>query len=84
MKRINLANYNPSMGTLIDVQNAKDYMEDPTPNSINIYVDKLLLDHNKYLKKNQKYYIVCHKGYLSKKAVTMLEYFGSDVTQVTR
>ena len=82
MKRISLANYNPNLGTLIDVQHPEDYQKNPTPNSINVYVDKLLLDHQKYLNKNQKYYIICNKGFLSKKAVTMLEYFGYDVTQV--
>ena len=82
MKRITLANYNPRLGTLIDVQHPEDYLKNPTPNSTNIYIDKLLLEHNKYLKKGQKYYIICNKGFLSKKAVSMLEYFGYDVTQV--
>ncbi len=72
------------MGILIDVQHPEDYSKNPTPNSINIYVDKLLLNHKKYLNKNQKYYLVCNKGFLSKKAVSMLEYFGYDVTQVIR
>ena len=82
MKRIRLSDYHKGMGTLIDVQHPEDYNENPTPGSINIYADKLLLDHKKYLDKNQKYYLICNKGFLSKKAVSMLEYLGYDVTQV--
>ncbi len=82
MKRISLANYHPGMGPLIDVQHPEDYMKNPTPGSTNIYLDKLVANHKKYLTKGQKYYIICNKGFLSKKAVTMLEYFGYDVTQV--
>ena len=35
-----------------------------------------------YLWTMKKYFIICNKGFLSKKAVSMLEYFGYDVTQV--
>lgn len=82
VKRIRLSDFNSSMGTLIDVQHPEDYQKNPTANSINIYADKLLLNHKKFLDKNKKYYIICNKGFLSQKAVSMLEYFGYDVTQV--
>ncbi len=82
MKRIKLQDYNSSLGKLIDVQHPEDYHKNPTPGSINIYVDRLLMDHQKYLEKGKKYFIICNKGFLSKKAVSMLEYFGYDVTQV--
>ena len=82
MKRINFSAYNKNMGILIDVQHPEDYQKNPTPGSINIYIDKLLLNHQKLLDKNQKYYLICNEGFLSKKAVSMLEYFGYDVTQV--
>ena len=59
-----------------------DYNEKPTPYSINIYIDKLLINHKQLLNKNKKYYIICNKGTLSKKAVATLEYFGYDITQV--
>lgn len=84
MKKIRYSDYNSSMGTLIDVQHPLDYQKDPTPQSINIYSDKLILDHHKYLEKGKKYYIICRKGFLSKKVVSTLEYFGYDVTQVIR
>ena len=36
------------------------------------------------LNKNEKYYIICNKGTLSKRVVAMLEYLGYDVTQVVK
>ena len=76
--------YNPSMGILIDVQHPVDYKENPTPNSKNMYADKLLLNYKTVLDKNKKYYIICNKGSLSRKVVVMLEFLGYDVTQVIR
>ena len=74
--------YKPNMGLLIDVRHPDDYNENPTPFSINIYIDKLLINHKQLLDKNKRYYIICNKGNLSKKAVATLEYFGYDITQV--
>ena len=84
MKKIRLSEYNPSMGILIDVQHPEDYKKNPTPNSKNMYADKLLLNYKTVLDKNQKYFIVCSKGTLSRRVVAMLEYLGYDVTQVIR
>lgn len=81
MKRINLNEYNPRMGVLIDVQNPEDYQKHPYSN-INIYADKLLLNYKTMLDYSKKYYIVCSQGKLSRRVVTMLEYLGYDVTQV--
>lgn len=82
MKRIKLSEYNPNMGTLIDVQHPEDYLKNPTPGSINIYVDNLLMNYKKYMDPRKKYYITCTKGRLSGRAVAMLEYLGYNVTQV--
>lgn len=49
-----------------------------------MYADKLLLNYKTILDRNQKYFIVCSKGTLSKRVVAMLEYLGYDVTQVIR
>ena len=76
--------YNPSMGILIDVQHPLDYKENPTPNSKNMYADKLLINYKTVLDKNKKYYIICNKGTLSRKVVAMLEYLGYYVTQVIK
>ena len=79
-----ISDYNPSMGILIDVQHPEDYKKNPTLNSKNMYADKLLLNYKMVLDKNQKYFIVCSKGTLSRRVVAMLEYLGYDVTQVIR
>ena len=84
MKKIRLEDYNPSMGILIDVQHPEDFKKNPTLNSKNIYADKLILNYKVLLDYNQKYYIICNKGFLSQKVVAMLEYFGYNVTQVIR
>lgn len=82
MKKININEYNPSMGILIDVQHPEDYKTNPLSN-INIYADKLLMNYKSMLDYSKKYYIICGKGVLSKRVVTMLEFFGYNVTQVT-
>ena len=79
-----ISDYNPSMGILIDVQHPEDYKKNPTPNSKNMYADKLLLNYKSKIDKNQKYFIECSKGTLSRRVVAMLEYLGYDVTQVIR
>ena len=84
MKRISFKDFNPSMGILIDVQHPVDYKLNPTPGAINIYADKLLMDSKHYLTYNKKYYIICNKGFLSRRVTSMLEYLGYDVTQVLR
>ena len=84
MKKIKLSEYDKSMGTLIDVQSPIDYQNSKINGSINIYADKLILNHNKYLNKNEAYYIVCLKGHLSKRVVQVLSYYGYNVTQVLR
>lgn len=82
MKRINLKNYNSNMGILIDVRNPIDHENNPILGSINIYVDKLLMNYKTLLDPNKKYYIICDKGVLSRKVVAILEYYGYNVTQV--
>ena len=82
MRKILLKDYKPSMGLLIDVRHPEDYDKNPTPYSINIYIDNLLINYKTFLNKNKKYFIICNKGHLSKKAVATLEYFGYDITQV--
>lgn len=84
MKRIDLNVYNKEMGTLIDVSDEITYKKNPYPGSINIPYEKLLLNYKELLNKNKKYYIMCLKGIHSRKVVSILEFYGYDVTQVTR
>ncbi len=84
MKRIKLSELNYQDGILIDVQHPDDYLLHPSIGSINIYADKLLLNYKTILDKNKKYYIICNKGYLSRKVVSVLEFYGYNVTQVIK
>lgn len=83
MKRLSIKDYHKSMGTLIDIQKPLDYKEYHHPDSINIEYEKLLLNYKKLLDKNRPYFIVCKKGTKSRKAVSILEYYGYDVTQMS-
>ena len=82
MKTISIYDYNTGMGQLIDVQHPLDYQKKHDPRSINIYADKLILNHKKYLNKNLTYYIICLKGQLSSRVVRTLTYYGYNVIQV--
>lgn len=83
MKRISINMYNKSMGTLIDIQDPESFMEYHHPDAINIYADRLLYNHKKFLEKNKPYFIVCRKGNKSRKVANLLEFYGYDVTQVS-
>jgi len=82
VKTIKESEYRPEMGILIDVKDPISYAEKHNPYSINIYYDKLLMNHKILLNKNQKYFIICDKGRKSKQAVRILEFYGYDVTFV--
>ena len=82
MKMIKLNDYNPSMGKLIDVRHPLEYAKSHDARSINIYADKLLMNPSKYLNKKDTYFIVCTKGFLSKKVVRTLSYYGYNLVYV--
>lgn len=82
MKTISIYEYNERMGKLIDVQHPIDYKKKHDPRSINIYADKLIMNHSRLLNKNERYFIICEKGRLSKRVVTMLSFYGYNVVQV--
>ncbi len=83
MKRLNIKDFYPSLGTLIDIQNPVDYKVYHHPSSINIPYEKLMLNYKTLLDKNKAYYIVCNKGTKSRKAVSILEFYGYNVTQMS-
>lgn len=82
MKRIHIKEYNKNMGTLIDLSSTESFLLHHHPDAINIPYHKFMLYYDKYLKKDTSYYFVCSKGLHSNKVVSMLEYFGYDVTQI--
>ncbi len=83
MKRININKYHKSMGLLIDIQHPLDYAEYHHPDSVNIPYDKLMLNYKTLLDKSKPYFITCKLGTKSRKAVSILEYYGYDVTQTS-
>lgn len=83
MKKINIQEYKPSMGPLIDIQDPISYEEYHHPLSVNINGDKLLLNHPNYLNKTTTYYIVCKNGHKSRKVANILEFYGYHVVQVS-
>ena len=82
MNPIKESAYNPSLGILIDVKDPISYKEHHNPYSINIYYDKLLMNHKTLLDKNKKYYLICDKGKRSKQAARILAFYGYNVTYV--
>ncbi len=81
MKIISIKNYHKSMGILIDVRHPLDYSNEPHHEySRNIYHEKLIYNHEKYLNKASSYFITCKRGTLSRKCVKILELLGYDVT----
>ena len=84
MKSINLKDYKSYMGKLIDVRPKYEYVKKSVPGSINIPYDELIFNHNKYLNKNEKYFIICSGGIKSKKATNILSVYGYDVINVLK
>lgn len=84
MKSINLINYKPSMGVLIDIREKVEYDKKHINGSINIPYNELIFNHNKYLDKNNKYFLICSGGIKSKRATNILSIYGYDVTNVIK
>ena len=82
MKRIKLSEYQTSMGTLIDVEDQYTYSKNHHPSSINIPYSNLAYNYKTLLEKDKPYYIMCNGGIKSRKIVSILEFYGYDVTQV--
>ncbi len=82
MKRINYQEYNPSMGTLIDLEDEYTFKEGHKKEAINIPYNKLIYNYERLLDKSKPYYFYCKKGNKSRKIVSILEIYGYNVTQV--
>lgn len=84
MKVLNIKNYNPNMGVLIDIRNPVDYQKKHHKDAINIYYERLMYNPTKYLNKNKRYFLMCENGVLSDKTVKYLSYLGYDVTKIIK
>ena len=67
---------------LIDIRNSEKFNAGHIYNAINIPFLNLLSKYDKYLKKEEKYYIYCQRGIQSKKASAILNAQGYNVVNV--
>lgn len=64
---------------IIDVSDTYTYKSNHINGSINIPYDELINNYRKYLNKNEKYYLYCKSGKLSKRATIILSSLGYQV-----
>ncbi len=67
---------------IIDIRSNQSYNNNHIPNAINIPFEKLIIEPDKYLRKNIMYYIYCRSGITSMKACEILIKRGFNVTNV--
>lgn len=82
MQSINIKEYSPSLGPLIDVEEASVYKIKHVDGAINIPFMELSYSFQNLLDKNKHYYIYCNAGNKSRRIVAILEIYGYKVTQV--
>lgn len=64
---------------IIDVSDKYTYSQTHIQDSINIPYDVLINNYRQYLNKNEKYYLYCKSGKLSKRATMVLSSLGYKV-----
>ncbi len=64
---------------IIDVSDKYTYAQSHIDGSINIPYDMLINNYRQYLNKNDKYYLYCKSGKLSKRATMVLSSLGYKV-----
>ena len=67
---------------VIDIRPTQKYNDNHIPNSINVEYSKLVGNPEKYINKNDTYYIYCQKGVLSKRTVIFLRSMGYNVIDI--
>ena len=82
MQSINIREYSPSLGPLIDFEEASVYKIKHVDGAINIPFMELSYNFQNLLDKNKHYYIYCNAGNKSRRIVAILEIYGYKVTQV--
>lgn len=82
MQVINIKEYNPNLGPLIDVEDANFYKMKHVEGAINIPFSELSYNFQNLLDKNRHYYIYCNAGNKSRRIVAILEIYGYQATQV--
>ena len=67
---------------IIDLRSIESYNNNHIPNSINIPFEKLIVEPNKYLNRNEIYYLYCRCGVTSMKACEILRRMGYNVVNI--
>lgn len=67
---------------IIDIRNIEKYNNRHIKNAINIPLEKLLVNFNKFLEKNKIYYIYCQRGIQSRKICQILKNNGFNVINI--
>lgn len=67
---------------IIDIRNIEKYNDKHIPGAINIPLNQLLINPEKYLRKDLKYYIYCQMGMQSRKLVQILKNSGYNVVNI--
>ncbi len=69
---------------IIDVSDKYTYSNYHINGSVNIPYDELINNYRKYLNKNERYYLYCKSGKLSKRAVMVLSSLGYSVFKLEK
>lgn len=67
---------------IIDIRSIERYNNGYIEGAINIPLEQLLININKYLSKTKKYYIYCQKGIQSRKLCQILKNNGFEVVNI--
>lgn len=67
---------------IIDIRNIEKYNNNHINDAINIPIEKLLIEPEKYLDKETRYYLYCQKGMSSYNACNILSKLGFKVTNI--
>ena len=67
---------------IIDIRSVEKYNDNHIPEAINITQEKLMINPDKYLKKEVRYYIYCQKGISSFSICKILTKLGYKVTNI--
>ncbi len=67
---------------IIDIRSIERYNNGHIKNAINITLNQMLMNFNRYLNKNTKYYIYCQMGIQSRKMCQILKNNGFNVVNI--
>ena len=68
--------------SIIDVRSEEQFKKGHISNAININFNELLLNYQKYLNKEELYYIYCQKGNKSKIICNIVSHYGYKVVNI--